>query len=91
MSIDQSDSDHTLPLTPASSFGPLDTVAIDTAVPTGQLVVTSQVPTQATTYTSANATNPFTTIILVLTRMLVATPLAMSRCGFDWRVKLVAF
>ena len=62
MSIKQSDSYHTLPLTPASSFRSPDTVAINTAVSTGQPVVTSQVRTQVMTNTSVNTTNPFTTI-----------------------------
>ena len=59
MSIIRSDYDHTLPLTPASFFTPLDTVAIDTTIPTGQLVVTGQVPTHVMINTSVNATNPF--------------------------------
>ena len=62
MSIEQSDSDHTLPLPPASSYRPLGMITIDTVVSTGQLVVTSQVPTQVMTNSSANATNPFPTI-----------------------------
>ena len=62
MSIEQSDSDHTVPLTPVSSFRPLDTVTIDTAMSTGHPVVKSQVPTQVTTNTSINATKPFITI-----------------------------
>ena len=58
MSVEQSDSDQMVLLTPASSFGPTDTVgAIETPLSTGQLVVTSQVPTQAMTNTSANANN----------------------------------
>ena len=59
MSVEQLDSDHTLPLTPASSFGSLDMVAIDITVSTGQMVMTSQVPTQVMTNLSVNATNPF--------------------------------
>ena len=58
MSVEQSDSDHTLPLTPASSFGPPDMIAIDMAVSTGQQMVTSQVHTQVMNNTSVNATNP---------------------------------
>ena len=54
-----SQTDHTLPLTPASSFRPPDKVAIDMAVSTGQPVVTSQVPTQVMTNPSVSATNPF--------------------------------
>ena len=61
MSVEESDSDHTLPLTPAISFGPPDTVAIDMTVYTGQPVVTSQVPTQVMTNPSISATNPFVT------------------------------
>ena len=59
MSIEQSDSDHTLPLTPTSCFGPPDLVTIDMALSTGHPVVTSQVPTQVMTHTSVAATNPF--------------------------------
>ena len=59
---EQSNSDHTLSLTPASSFRPLDMVTNNMAVFTGQLVVTSQVPTQVKTNISVNATNPFTMI-----------------------------
>ena len=61
MSINQLDSDHTLPLSPASSSGAPDTVAIDITVSTGQPVVTSQVPTQVMTNPSISATNPFVT------------------------------
>ena len=49
MSIEWSDSDHILPLTPASSFRPLDVVTINMAMSTIQSVVTSQVPTQVMT------------------------------------------
>ena len=61
MSIKQSDSNHTLPLTPASSFAPLDMVAIDMTLSTGQLVVTSQVPTQVMPNPVINTTNTFVT------------------------------
>ena len=47
-----------IPLTPASSFGPLDMAGVEMPVPTGQPVVISQVPTQAATNISANATSP---------------------------------
>ena len=62
MLAEQSDSDHTLPITPASSLGPPGMVTVNMAVSTGQPVVTSQASTQVTTNTSINATNPFTTI-----------------------------
>ena len=45
-------------LTPKSSFGPLDMASVETPVPAGQLVLTSQVPTQAVTSISVNVTNP---------------------------------
>ena len=53
MSLDHLDSDQIILLTPVSSAG------IETPVATGQLVVTTQVPTQAPTYINANVTNPF--------------------------------
>ena len=62
MSIKWSDSDHTLPLTPASSFRSPETVTINVAVSTGQLVVNNQGHTQAMTNTSINATNPLVMI-----------------------------
>ena len=58
MSVEQLDSDQMIPLTPISSFGHLDMAGIEIPVPTGKLVVTSQVPTQAATNISANVTNP---------------------------------
>ena len=45
MSIEQTDFDHMLPLTPVSSFRPPDTVAINRAASTGQPVVTNLVMT----------------------------------------------
>ena len=59
MSIKQSDSDHTLPLTSVSLFRPPDLVAIDMTMFRGHLVVTSQVPTQMMTHTNLATTNPF--------------------------------
>ena len=58
MSIEQSDSDQVVLLTPVSSVGPQDMAGTETYVPTGQLVVTSQVPIQVATDISANVTNP---------------------------------
>ena len=58
MSVEWSDSDQMILLTPASSFGPPDMAGIEISVPTGQPVVTSQVPNQVATNISANATNP---------------------------------
>ena len=57
MLTEWSDSDQTLPLTPVSSFGPLDMVAINAATSTGQPVVTNQVPNQVMTNPNVNATN----------------------------------
>ena len=61
MSIEQSNSDLTLPLTPISSFGALALVILNMAMSVGHPVVTSQVPTQVTTNTSIAATNPLLT------------------------------
>ena len=58
MSVDWMDPDQTVPQTPMSSFVSLDMVSIETPMPTGQPVITSQVPTQATTKISTNVTNP---------------------------------
>ena len=58
MSVEQSDSDQTVLLTPMCSFGPLDMAGIEMPMPAGQLLVTSQVPTKAATNISANITNP---------------------------------
>ena len=55
--IEWSDSEQTPPLTPISSFGPLDTVTINTATSAGQPVVTNQVPNQVVTNPNVNATN----------------------------------
>ena len=57
MSIKQTDSDQTLPLTPVSSFGPPDTFTIDMAMSAGQPVVTNQVPNLVTTNPYVNTTN----------------------------------
>ena len=57
MLIIQSDSDQTLPLTPVSSFGPLDTVGIDMAMSTGQPAVTNWVFNQAMTNPNITTTN----------------------------------
>ena len=61
MSIRQLDSNQTLPLTPASSFSPLDMVTLNIGVYTGQMVVTTQVPIQMMANTSTVAANPLTT------------------------------
>ena len=45
MSADWTDSDQMILLTPESSLGPLGMAGIEMPVPTGQPVVTSQVPT----------------------------------------------
>ena len=57
MSIEWSDSDQTLALTPVSSFGPLGTVTIDMAVFAGWPVVNCQVLIQVMTDPNVNATN----------------------------------
>ena len=56
MTIEWTDSDQTLPLTPVSSFGPPDMVTIDMDISAGQ-VVTNQVPTPVTTNPNVNTTN----------------------------------
>ena len=61
MLVRQSDSDQTLPLTPASSFGHPDMVALDMAVSIGQTLVTSQVSTQMKVNISTIVPNPLTT------------------------------
>ena len=58
MSVEQLDSDQMILLTPVNSFGPPDMASVEMPVPTGQLVVTSQVPIQAATNISVNITNP---------------------------------
>ena len=58
MLVEQLDSDQMILLTPMSSFRPPDTASVVTPVPIGQLVITSQVPTQAATSIGANVTNP---------------------------------
>ena len=65
MSIEQLDSNHTLLPTPASSFRPLDIVAMDMAVP----VLTSQVLTHMMTNTMLLI---LFQQLLVLTKMPVA-------------------
>ena len=44
MSVEWMDSEQTILLTPVSSFGPPDTASVKMPVPTGQLVITIQVP-----------------------------------------------
>ena len=58
MSVEQSDSDQMIPLTPMSSFGPPDMAGVVTPVPREQPVVISQVPTKTATTISVNVTNP---------------------------------
>ena len=58
MFVQGSDSDQTIPLTPVSSFRPLDMVGEVMPVPTAQPVVTNQVTTQTVTNISADVTNP---------------------------------
>ena len=58
MLVEQSDTEQTIPLTPMSCSGPLDTADVVIPVPTGQPVITNQVPTQTATNISANITNP---------------------------------
>ena len=89
MSIEQSDSNHTLPLTPTSSFRPPDMVVVKMTVSTVQPVVTSQVPTQVMTNISKNATNPFP-MINSTTPSVGGHPTFHEQCGFDWRDNLVA-
>ena len=57
MLIIQLDFDQTLPLTPVSSFRPLDTVTIDTTTSAGQPAVTNQVHNQAITNLNVTTTN----------------------------------
>ena len=56
--LNSQDSDHTLPFTLVSSFGPPALAVLDTAMSVEHILVTSQVPTQARTNTSIAATNP---------------------------------
>ena len=58
MSVELSDSEQMMLLTPMGSFGPPDMAGVETHVPTRQPVVTSQVPIQVSTYISVNVTNP---------------------------------
>ena len=57
MSIVQSDSDQTLPLTLVGSFWPPDIFTIDMATSAGQPAVTNQVSNQATTNPNVTNTN----------------------------------
>ena len=57
MSIEHTDSDQTLPLTPVSSFRPPDMVTINMATSAGQPVVTNQIPNPVMTSPNVNATN----------------------------------
>ena len=57
MLIEQMDSDQTLPLSPASSFGPSNTVAIVMTTYAGLPGVTNHVPMQVVTNPNRNATN----------------------------------
>ena len=77
MSVEQSDSDQMI-LLPLWVLLDLDVASVDTPVPAGQPVVTSQVPTQAVTSISANITNP---LINGTNQGASGCPLAMSRWG----------
>ena len=64
MLVKWSDSNHILPLTPISSFRPLDPIMVTAVMSNGQPVATSQFPTQVTMYFSVTASNP----VVMITR-----------------------
>ena len=66
MSVEQLDSDQMIPLTPMSSFGHLDIAGVVMPVPTGQPVITNQVPTETATKLVQTL---LTLWLMVLTRM----------------------
>ena len=87
MSVEQLDSDQTIPLTPVSSFGPPNMAGVEMPVPTGQPVVIHWVSTQGATNIIVNINNP---LINGTNQVASGHPLTISGCASNWRGRLAA-